>query len=201
MEFNEKLTQLRKQKDLTQEQLAEKLYVSRTAISKWESGRGYPSIDSLKTIAAFFSVTVDELLSAEEIITIAKENNEDTKRHYRDVVFGLLDICALLLLFLPLFAERTDFGVFAVSLLSLDAVSTWIKGVYIVLTSCTAVFGLAVLVFQNASKGFFINSKYFISFSLNLTVLILFILSSQVYASVYVLVFLAVKAFLMLKCR
>jgi transcriptional regulator with XRE-family HTH domain len=47
MEFNEKLQELRKQKGLTQEELAEKLYVSRTAISKWESGRGYPNIESL----------------------------------------------------------------------------------------------------------------------------------------------------------
>ena len=45
MEFNEKIQELRKQKGLTQEELAEKLYVSRTAISKWESGRGYPRID------------------------------------------------------------------------------------------------------------------------------------------------------------
>lgn len=42
MEFNEKLQQLRTGKNLTQEQLAEQLYVSRTAISKWESGKGYP---------------------------------------------------------------------------------------------------------------------------------------------------------------
>ena len=41
MEFNEKLQQLRTGKNLTQEQLAEQLYVSRTAISKWESGKGY----------------------------------------------------------------------------------------------------------------------------------------------------------------
>ena len=47
---------------LTQEELAESLYVSRTAISKWESGRGYPNIDSLKAISKFFSVTIDELL-------------------------------------------------------------------------------------------------------------------------------------------
>lgn len=40
MEFNEKLQKLRKQRGLTQEELAEKLYVSRTAISKWESGKG-----------------------------------------------------------------------------------------------------------------------------------------------------------------
>ena len=56
MEFNEKLQELRKQKGLTQEYLAESLYVSRTAISKWESGRGYPSIDSLKAIAKWYKM-------------------------------------------------------------------------------------------------------------------------------------------------
>ena len=57
MEFHEKLQKLRASENLTQEELAEKLYVSRTAISKWESGRGYPSIDSLKTIAKYFNIT------------------------------------------------------------------------------------------------------------------------------------------------
>ena len=61
MEFGEKLRELRKARSLTQEQLAEALYVSRTAVSKWESGRGYPSIDSLKEVSRFFSVTIDEL--------------------------------------------------------------------------------------------------------------------------------------------
>ena len=46
MEFHEKLQELRKQKNLTQEELSEILFVSRTAISKWESGRGYPSFAS-----------------------------------------------------------------------------------------------------------------------------------------------------------
>ena len=53
MEFHEKLQELRKSRGLTQEELAEALFVSRTAISKWESGRGYPSIDSLKEISNF----------------------------------------------------------------------------------------------------------------------------------------------------
>ena len=70
MEFNEKLQQLRKEKGLTQEQLAEELFVSRTAISKWESGRGYPGIDSLKAISMLFSVSVDDLLSGEELNTL-----------------------------------------------------------------------------------------------------------------------------------
>ena len=71
MEFCEKLQELRKSRGLTQEELAEALFVSRTAISKWESGRGYPSIDSLKEISGYFSVTIDDLLSAEKIIFIA----------------------------------------------------------------------------------------------------------------------------------
>ena len=54
MELGEKLQQLRKTRGMTQEELAEALFVSRTAISKWESGRGYPSIDSLKAPSAFF---------------------------------------------------------------------------------------------------------------------------------------------------
>ena len=66
MNFNEKLYKLRKEKNLTQEELAEALFVSRTAVSKWESGRGYPNIDSLKAIAKFFGVTVDELLTENE---------------------------------------------------------------------------------------------------------------------------------------
>ena len=73
MEFNEKLQELRKSKGLTQEELAEKLFVSRTAISKWESGRGYPSIDSLKEISRYFSVTIDELICPEEFLSASEE--------------------------------------------------------------------------------------------------------------------------------
>jgi len=71
MEFGEKLLELRNSKGITQEELAEALFVSRAAISKWESGRGYPSIDSLKEISRFFSVSIDELLSSEKLVIIA----------------------------------------------------------------------------------------------------------------------------------
>ena len=56
MEFGEKLQALRRGWEMTQEELAHALYVSRTAISKWESGRGYPNIDSLKAISKYFAV-------------------------------------------------------------------------------------------------------------------------------------------------
>ena len=76
MEFHEKLQALRRQRGLTQEELAAALFVSRTAISKWESGRGYPSIDSLKAISGFLSVSIDALLSGEEVLTIAREEQQ-----------------------------------------------------------------------------------------------------------------------------
>ncbi len=75
MEFHEKLQKLRSDESLTQEELAEKLFVSRTAVSKWESGRGYPSIDSLKAIAKYFHVTIDELIGTEEIVALAEQRS------------------------------------------------------------------------------------------------------------------------------
>ena len=87
MEFHEKLQELRKQKGITQEALAESIFVSRTAISKWESGRGYPNIDSLKAIARFFGITVDELLSSNELLTIAESDQKKTESHFRDLAF------------------------------------------------------------------------------------------------------------------
>lgn len=94
MEFHEKLQELRKSRGLTQVELAEDLYVSRTAISKWESGRGYPSIDSLKEISNYFSVTIDDLLSSEKLLSIAQTENKSNIRSICDLLLGILDICS-----------------------------------------------------------------------------------------------------------
>ena len=92
MEFHEKLQELRKNRGVTQEELAEALYVSRTAISKWESGRGYPSIDSLKEISNYFSVTIDDLLSGEKLLSIAEKENKSNIRNICELLFGVMDI-------------------------------------------------------------------------------------------------------------
>ncbi|MBR2658392.1 helix-turn-helix transcriptional regulator, partial [Candidatus Saccharibacteria bacterium] len=66
MRFNNKLKVLRKQYNLTQEELAERLDVSRQAITKWESGEGMPDIDNLKQIAELFGTTIDDLVADEK---------------------------------------------------------------------------------------------------------------------------------------
>ena len=120
MEFSKKIQELRNKNKLTQEQFAEKLYVSRTAVSKWESGKGYPSIDSLKYISKIFNVSIDELLSNEEIIDIAKNENTSNIEKINNLVYGLLDIMSILFIFLPLYGQKIGEKFYTVSLIIND---------------------------------------------------------------------------------
>lgn len=199
MEFNEKLQELRKQKGLTQEELAEQLYVSRTAISKWESGRGYPSIDSLTAIARFFSVTVDELLSSDEILNIAEENQKQIEKHFCDLVFGLLDLCMSLLLFLPLFAAREENVICEASLLSLGGVSLYLKISYFVIVIAMCIVGVLTLALQNCSAVVWLKIKSKISLVLGVVAVLLFIISKQPYAAAFAFSLLVVKGIMMIK--
>ena len=201
MEFNQKLQELRKAKGITQEELAQCLYVSRTAVSKWESGRGYPNIDSLKAIAAFFCVTVDELLSGEEILTIAKEENEQKEKHYRDLVFGLLDCCAALFFFLPLFGQNEGEIVRGASLLSLTGTEPYLKATYFAAVIGMILSGIFTLAFQNTDFLFFEKKKTKISFLLNAFGTLVFIASSQPYAAALLFVFLMIKVFFLIKTK
>lgn len=201
MEFNEKLQELRKKKGLTQEELAEALYVSRAAVSKWESGRGYPNIDSLKAVANYFSVSIDELLSPEEALDIAEEDSRQRERRIRDLVFGLLDICALMLLFLPLFAQRGEGVIREVSLLSLSEVSPYIRLSYFALVMMLVVWGILTLALQNCNKRLWIQMKSKVSLVLNVLGVLLFILSLQPYAAVFLFIFLIIKVLMLVKWR
>ena len=196
MELHEKLQTLRKQKGLTQEELAARLYVSRTAISKWESGRGYPSIDSLKAISGFFSVTIDELLSGEELLTVAQTEQRQTQTRFRDQIFGTLDCAAGLLFFLPFFGQSGADGIRAVSLFSLTEISAYLKAAYGILTAATALWGICLLALQGLPR-----QKMDISLCASVAAILLFTLSHQPYAAVFALALLGGKVFFLLKNR
>lgn len=63
MDFGQKLKEIRKEQGLSQEQLAEKIGVSRQAITKWETGKGMPDIENMMILAEIFKTTIDELVS------------------------------------------------------------------------------------------------------------------------------------------
>lgn len=77
MNFSEKLLTLRKANDLTQEQLAEKLDVSRQSVSKWESGQATPELEKIVALSTVFNVSTDYLLKASEINNLSVK----TDRH------------------------------------------------------------------------------------------------------------------------
>lgn len=91
MNFSEKLHILRKEKRLSQEGLAEKLNVSRQAVSKWESGQSFPELDKIIILSDIFSVTVDELVkdnielkrNIEDKKTEEKKNDSQEDKEYQ----------------------------------------------------------------------------------------------------------------------
>lgn len=191
MEFHEKLQDLRKQKGLTQEEAAQRLFVSRAAVSKWESGRGYPNIDSLKALAELYDVTIDELLSVRQTMTGVKEEQKRSSK-MRDRLFGIMDCCGLLYLFLPLFAERSLGVVRAVSLLELTDAPGFMKFAYVFYVM--ALSGLGVLALFRPHKRTSVASMIFSALGV-----LLFSISLQPYGVAFTFIFLMVKVFLLIK--
>lgn len=199
MELGQKLQELRKSRGLTQEQLAAALFVSRTAVSKWESGRGTPNIESLKAIAAYFSVSVDTLLSGEELLNLAGKETKTRVQAFKSVAFGLLDCSFVLLLLLPLLAQRGGNAVFAVTLPALTGILPAIKTAYFVLALGAVITGVVTLALQHVKTGFWARGKYKISVLLNLALVVCFMATLQPYAALFAFTFLVVKFFLLLK--
>lgn len=199
MEFNQQLQELRKSKNLTQEQLAEELYVSRTAISKWESGRGYPSIDSLKEISKFFSISMDNLLSGEEILKVAQEDSRRKVSHLRDLVYGLLDCSIGMFLFLPFFGQQEGDIIKEVSLIALTQTESYIKIPYLIFVFATVIFGILTLALQNFTSHFWMSNKSKISIVLSVLGTLFFIMTLQPYAAVFTFLFLIIKTLMLIK--
>ena len=175
MEFGEKLRQLRKSRGLTQEELADALYVSRTAVSKWESGRGYPGIDSLKEISGFFSVSIDDLLSCEKILSIAEQEKKKQLWDLCDRLVGMVDLCSFLLILLPIYPKNVEGFVYSVNLFQyseaakLIRVSYWILFLGLMLTGALKLF----IPYLRNGKG----QKILILCSMALSIAAVFVLS------------------------
>ena len=91
MKFSEKLQKLRKENNLSQEGLADKLDVSRQSVSKWESGQTYPEMDKLLTMCKLFNITLDDLTNDEINFSEVKPKNKNTFDNLVDDVMYITD--------------------------------------------------------------------------------------------------------------
>lgn len=100
MNLAEKLVSLRKQKGLTQMDLAEKLNVSRQAISRWEVGAAVPSVDNLKVLGEIYGIQIDCLLNdgqEHQSTEIPKYNSVEKEKTYKNCRFRILIAFALVI--------------------------------------------------------------------------------------------------------
>lgn len=104
MKFNENLKYLRKEANLTQEQFAEKLNVSRQAVTKWESGQSYPDIQNLKEMADMFNVTMDALVG-----DIGSKKESVINKKINDVGYFIFAMIILLAISISSISESIGF--------------------------------------------------------------------------------------------
>ena len=90
MKFNEKLQKLRKENQMSQEQLADLLEVSRQAVSKWESGTTYPEMDKLLMLCKIFKCTLDELTNDDISDITVEEKEENKKKNWLNIILEYL---------------------------------------------------------------------------------------------------------------
>ena len=87
--IGERIKESRKQKSLTQQELAEKLNVTRSAISNWEVGRNYPDLDLIIQISELFGITLDQLLK-EDTAMVQKISTEQRKGVIRKRILSII---------------------------------------------------------------------------------------------------------------
>ena len=123
MDLGKKLMTMRNEKNLSQEQLAEKLNVTRQTISNWENGKFYPDIDSLVNLSKFFNVSLDNLLSYDDKVLDYLKDSTDIVKSNKNILYAVLLNILLIIAFVIvgiIFNESTSIIIiiFTVSIIS-----------------------------------------------------------------------------------
>ena len=133
MQFHEKLKEFRKGKQLTQEELAERIHVSRSAVAKWENGLGLPSEESLEEIAVFFGVNSEDLLADREMETvIVGKNGKISQQNKLLIAMGVIS-CVIFIASVILLGAFLGLGKVAFFLLITITVVGVVWGAFILL--------------------------------------------------------------------
>ncbi|MBL1225739.1 helix-turn-helix domain-containing protein [Enterococcus sp. BWR-S5] len=202
MEVNEKLKQLRNEKGWTQEQLAEKLFVSRTAVSKWESGRGYPNIESLKSISRLYGVSIDDLLSNEELLIVAETETQGDRLSMLNLMYASLDILLFLGMFLPLYGQNGQTVGTVIHMVSLVQYQNPMTSKGLISFSVfliMGILGLLELIIYFLKKHSFMKQGKIVSLSIHALAILLFSQAHIPYATAYLFMLFIIKIALLLK--
>ena len=100
MDLGKKIMTMRNEKNLSQEQLAEKLNVTRQTISNWENGKFYPDIDSLVNLSKFFNVSIDVLLSYDDKVLDYLKDSTDIVKSNKNILYAVLLNILLIIAFI-----------------------------------------------------------------------------------------------------
>ena len=140
--LSEKLYKLRKNSGLSQEQLAEKLSVSRQAISKWESGTAVPESEKLVTISNYFGVSVDYLLKDEEEKVIGTDCNvEEKPKMIAGIIICIAGIVSMIIWgLLSIFSPEASDQMSESSMITIDG-----NGIFLILCVVAIVVGASLL--------------------------------------------------------
>lgn len=197
MKFGDNLRQIRKSKKMSQEQLAEKLFVSRTAVSKWESGKGYPSIDSLKYMSKLFSISIDNLLSSEEILDIAEQDKQQRLKKNNGFIFSAFDILSLFMIILPLYESTVNNYIYSVSLFAKNDLFNYIKITYLVSYIILFIIGIVEIILNLLGKEKIQKNLNIISLLIHLALILFFIMTKEPYACSLIFILFVFKSFLL----
>ena len=123
MDLGRKIIEMRKNKKLSQEQLAEKLNVSRQTIYNWENGKFYPDIDALVKISKCFNISLDDLLSYDDkVLDYLKDSTDVVKSNKKLLYAIILNILVIILFVIVGFTTNKSVEiivvVFSVSIIS-----------------------------------------------------------------------------------
>ncbi len=109
MELKDKLKQLRKEKGLSQAQLAELLFVSRSTVAKWENGLGLPNPESMERLEQEFEISKEDIATSEPETVIVEKNRRLRRFGETAVILGVI-VAVVVMCLLPFWIEEYGYG-------------------------------------------------------------------------------------------
>ncbi|WP_311482680.1 helix-turn-helix domain-containing protein [uncultured Anaerococcus sp.] len=123
MKIGDKLKNARMGKKLTQEEVAEKLFVSRQSISNWENNKTYPDIGNVIALSDLYQISLDELLKGSDNFMKHLEESTDIVKSNKKLIF-IIVIALIAMIVMALFTEFLPEKVFLISIFSLSVIVT-----------------------------------------------------------------------------